>query len=106
MDKVKMIKKEAVIKIEIGTAFLQKIQKLFYYITANAGIEDIKRYEELAKNNQPFDEDWMEHLTTISSLLRELEENADKQGFIYEEDLQNVIPSADSLPDQFPEQPE
>lgn len=106
MDKVKMIKKDAKISIEVGTGFLQKLQKLFYYLTANVGIEDIKKYQELVESKQPFTEDWMDHLTTISILLKELEDNAEKQGFTYEEDLQNVIPSADSLPDQFPEQPE
>jgi hypothetical protein len=106
MDKVKMIKKDALIKVEIGSGFLQKLQKLFYYLTTEVGIEDIKKYQELAENKQPFTEDWMEHLTTVSILLKELEENAEKQGFTYEEDLQNIIPSTDSLPDQFLEQPE
>jgi len=106
MDKVKRIKKEALIKIEVGTGFLEKLQKLFYYLTAEVGIEDIKKYRELAENKQPFTEDWMDHLTTVSILLKELEENAEKQGFTYEDDLQNVMPSVDSLPDQFLELPE
>lgn len=106
MDKVKRIRKDAKISIEFGTGFIEKLQKLFYYLTAEVGIEDIKRYQELAENKQPFTEDWMEHLTTVSILLRELEESAEKQGFTYEEDLQSVIPSIDSLPDQFRELPE
>jgi hypothetical protein len=106
MDKVKMIKKDAKISMTFGTGFIEKLQKLFYHLTINVKMEDIKKYQELVENKQPFTEEWMEHLTTVSMLLRELENNAEKQGFTYEEDLQSIIPDDSSLPDQFPEQPE
>jgi hypothetical protein len=113
MTKVKMIKKDAKINIEIGTGFLQKLQKLMMYVVADLKEEDVKRYSEESKNydvNVGFSEDWMEHLTTISVLIKEIEEKAETQGAVYEKDIDeaiNEVNTEDSSPlPQSPEQPE
>ncbi len=113
MDKVKMIKKDAKINIEIGTGFLQKLQKVMFYIISNVTEEDIKRYAEESKaytSAVGFSEEWMEHITTISVLIKELEEKAESQGAVYEKNIDEAIKDAnteDSSPlPQSPEQPE
>lgn len=113
MSKVKMIKKDAKINIEIGTGFLQKLQKLMMYVVADLKEEDVKRYSEESKTYDAavgFSEDWMEHLTTVSILIKEIEEKAEAQGAVYEKDIDEAIQEINTeenspLP-QSPEQPE
>lgn len=95
MSKVKMIKKDAVVDIKIGAGFLQKIQKIMFYIAAELTPEQVEQYKTEAENfkeGSEFSEDWMDHLTTISILIKEVEARADEQGHIYEEDINNIMP--------------
>lgn len=86
MEKVIVIKKEAMVPITLGTGMIQRLQKIFAFIVTNVSPEDIELYKELVGNNKPVTEEWMEHLTTISMLLVSLEEQAIKTGQTYEED--------------------
>ena len=98
MSKVKMIKKNAVVDIKMGAGFLQKIQKIMFYIAAELTPEQVEQYKTEAENfkeGSEFSEDWMDHLTTISILVKEVEKEADKQGFVYEDDIDNIIPKED-----------
>lgn len=85
-----MIKQDAIIKIEIGTGFLQKLQKLFVFLASELTAEQLELYKKVAETKKPeedFPEEWMDQLTTISVLLREIETKADEQGFTYEEEI-------------------
>lgn len=98
MDKIKMIKKDAVVDIKIGAGFLQKIQKIMFYIAAQLTPEQVEQFKKEAesfKEGSEFSEEWMDHLTTISILIKEVEKEADKQGFVYEDNIDNVIPKED-----------
>ena len=89
-----MIKKDARIKVEIGTGFLQKLQSLMIFIVTDLKEEDIKRYSEESKNYDEavgFSENWMEHLATISMLIKDIEEKAETQGAVYEKDITDDI---------------
>jgi len=85
--KIKMIKQDAIIKIEIGTGFLQKIQHLLLHLTQNLTTEQLEEYKKIVQEQKEFTQDWMDALNTISFLLREIETQADKQGFIFETDV-------------------
>lgn len=85
--KIKMIKKDAIMDIKIGTGFLQRLQKMLIYLSKDASEEDMRRYGEMAKNNEEFTEDWMEHLMTMTILLKEIETKAEEQGHTYEDDI-------------------
>lgn len=90
---IKMIKKDAVINIKIGTGFLQKLQKIMFYIISELKPEDLERYKTEAQNlkqGDEFSEDWMEHLTSISLLIKEIESEAEKQGFTYDGNMDDV----------------
>lgn len=96
MDKIKMVKKDAQITIKIGTGFLQKLQKVMVAMAADLTPEQLELYKTEAqtiKNGEEFTEPWMDSITTISLLLREIESEADKQGFIYEGDINDAIQS-------------
>jgi hypothetical protein len=79
-----MIKSDAIIDIKISAGFMQKLQQTLMFIVKDLNEEDLKLYKELAESKQGFTEEWMEALTVISVLLKELEVKADEQGFVYE----------------------
>jgi len=113
MDKIKMIKKDAKINIQIGSAFIEKLNFVIYNISKKLTEEDIKKYQELAaslKPNEMFQEDWMNDITTLTLLLKTIQEEAEKQGFTYEKDFdeyeKEVSKDIDSLLDQSLKQPE
>ena len=87
MDKIKMIKPDAIIDIKIGTGFLQQIQQLLMFLAKDLTPEQLEQYKKEADEKVPFTEEWMSHITTISILLKEIETKADEQGFTYEEEL-------------------
>jgi hypothetical protein len=87
MDKIKMIKPDAIIDIKIGTGFLQQIQQLLMFLAKDLTPEQLEQYKKEADEKVPFTEECMSHITTISILLKEIETKADEQGFTYEEEL-------------------
>jgi hypothetical protein len=96
MEKVKMIKHNAVIDIKIGTGFLQKLQKMLLFITMDITPEEMNLYKTLTEKNEELTEPWMEHLTTLSILLKEIETKAEEQGFTYEGDISDTINPVES----------
>ena len=99
--KVKMIKQDALIKIEIGTAFLKKLQHLLLHITQDLTPEQLENYKKVIEEQGEFTEDWMDSLNTISFLLKEIEAKADEQGFIFEmniDDLPSSIVEEETTP--------
>jgi hypothetical protein len=91
MEKVKMIKHDAIIDIKIGTGFLQQLQKMLLFMTVDLTTEDMELYKKLTEKNEELTEPWMEHLTTLSILLKEIETKAEEQGFTYEGDISDTI---------------
>jgi hypothetical protein len=89
VPKIKTIKHDAIVKIEIGTGFLQKLQQVFLYLAKDLTQEQLDKYKKEVENQEGFSEDWMNHITTISVLLKEVEERAADQGFVTEQEIEN-----------------
>lgn len=113
MDKVKMIKKDAIIDVKFGTIVLQNLHKLLMYIASDLQPEHLQKYSEECKTYDPsvgFSEEWMNHISTISVLIKEIEDKAEEQGAVYEASFEEALKETNSenssLPDQSPEQPE
>lgn len=87
MDKIKMIKPDAIIDIKIGTGFLQQIQHLLMFLAKDLKPEQLEQYKKEADEKITFTEEWMSHVTTVSILLKEIETKADEQGFSYDEEI-------------------
>jgi hypothetical protein len=89
--KVTKIKADAIVSVQIGTGFLQKLQKIMVQLIADKSVEDLDELkvaiEEFEKNKQEFPEDWMDNLYTLTLLVREIESNLIKDGHTYEEEL-------------------
>ena len=98
--KIKMIKHDAVIKIEIGTAFVKKIQQLLFFIANDKTKEQLEEYRKLVEEKKDLPEEWMQHLYTISILISEVETQADKQGFTYDIDKVEDIPTDDVITEE------
>lgn len=90
IPKIKTIDHNAIVKIEIGTAFLQKLQRTYLYLAKDITLEQIEKFKQEAQNKEEFSEDWMEPVMTLSVLLKEIEEKAEEQGFVKEEDMPSI----------------
>lgn len=95
MDKITMIKKDAVVDIKIGSGFLKKLQELLMHVTKDISKEDIARYNEEVKKvtsvSYEFSEEWMNSVTTISFLIKNIEQSAVDQGHTYQADFEKTI---------------
>ena len=89
MDKIKFLKNDAIVDIKIGAGFLQKLQRTLLYLVKDLTPEQLAQYKkesEEHKENPQFSQEWMEHVTVMSVLLKEVETKAEEQGLTYEED--------------------
>lgn len=95
MDKIKMIKKDAIIDVKIGTGFIQKLQQLLMHIASELTPEQLEQYKKETADfkdiSHEFSEPWMNSLTTISILLRDIESEASIQGKTYEGSIEDAI---------------
>lgn len=95
MDKIKMIKKDAIIDVKIGTGFIQKLQQLLMHIASEITPEQLEQYKQESANfkdiSHEFSEPWMNSLITISILLRDIESEAIIQGKTYEGSIEDAI---------------
>ena len=87
MEKIRVIKPDAIVDIKIGTGFLQRIQHILIYMSKDLTPEQLEKYKKEAEENAEFSEEWMNHVTTLSTLLKEIENRADEQGFSYDMDV-------------------
>lgn len=89
MEKVTMIKKDALINIAVGAGFLESLQTSLVYITSQQTEEELKAYEQEAQNvTAPpvFSKTWMLTLFTLSNLIYAIEQAAINQGLSYDDE--------------------
>lgn len=98
LPNAKIIKKDAVINLQVSTGMLQKIQQLAAYFVKDLTEEQITKYKEefpnykdISKGEKQFSEPWMYPVTTVRFLLEEIDAAAEKQGLTYEMNLEEFI---------------
>jgi hypothetical protein len=105
---VTMIKKDAVIDIKVGAGFMGRLQQTFNFITKPLTKEDVEKYTEELKNitseNTEFSEPWMTALSCVTLLLKNLEEEAKKQGHTYVKEISEDASKPSQLDDLFTEE--
>jgi uncharacterized membrane protein len=94
-EKIKMLRKDAVISIKIGTGFLKKIQEVLMDVSAGHTEEEFEQMNNLINENKELTESWMESVYTLSVLIKTIEDSAIEQDLTYEEDIDNIIPKED-----------
>jgi hypothetical protein len=92
MPKVTMIKNDAVITISIGSAFLQKVQKVLVQLISDKSEEEIEDYKKAIQDVtlEELPEPWMENLLVINTLLRTIETEAVNSGHTYEKNEDDI----------------
>jgi len=90
MEKIKMIKKDAIVDIKIGAGFISRLNEILMQLTTDKNKEDLEKYRKEAEENKGFSEPWMESATTVGILLREIQNEAEKQGMTYETTVDEV----------------
>lgn len=82
----KMYKQDAIVPIEVGPAFIRRIQQLLIFITADLPQEELDKFYEMVKNGEKeFNQDWMEHVYTLTALLGNIEVVAERNGMTYDQ---------------------
>lgn len=88
MANVTMIKKDALINLQIGTGFLQKLQQVLVSLTEGRTEEELQNFKDLAESKAPeFPEIWMENIITVATIINEIEQSAIKQGQTYDQEM-------------------
>ena len=87
MEKMKVLKNDAVVHLPIGTAFYLKLKDLLVYLTEDKTDEQIKEFEVAINEKKEITEDWMAHLFTVVLLIRALEDKAETDGQLEEKEI-------------------
>lgn len=87
MATIKTIKNDAIVKIEIGSGFLQKLQQLYISLVQQLTPEQIQMYNDCAENKKDFPDPIMDYVMTMTVLIKEIETRAEEQGFITEQEV-------------------
>jgi hypothetical protein len=87
MEKMKVLKSDAIIHLPIGTAFYLKLKDLLVYLTEDKTDEQIKDFETAILEKKEITEDWMAHLFTVVLLIRALEDKAETDGQLEEKEI-------------------
>lgn len=87
---LKFLKNDAIVKIGLGAGFVLKLQQVLMHILNDIPKEKIEEYKQLLAEQKELNEPWMEPVTTLSVLLREIEVKADEQDLSYESEMPNL----------------
>ena len=93
-----VIDKNAIVKFTVTAGMIERLQGVMSYLIKEkteeqfqAFYEEFKSYNEIAKGQKAFTEEWMTPLTTMVLFLKEIEKEADVQGFLIKVDLEEYI---------------
>jgi hypothetical protein len=87
MEKMKVLKNDAIVLLPIGTAFYIKLKELLVYLAEDKTDEQIKEFEVAINEKKEITEDWMSHLFTVVLLIRALEDKAETDGQLEEKEI-------------------
>lgn len=89
---ITMMKKDAVVNIQVGSGFLHRVQQVLTKLIADQTAEELEQFKALmAEGKYEFAEDWMNHIFTLSSFVSYIESEALKQGHTYEQEVEDEI---------------
>lgn len=89
-NKIKMLKPDAVITLKMGTAFIRRVQNALLDVSAGKTEEELAQLHGLIEKKEELTEPWMNTVFTLSLLVKSIEEEGILQGFVYEEDVNNI----------------
>ena len=90
MPKQVMIKKDAIMSIEVGTQLFSHLNELFVYIVSEHSEEELLKFKELAEKGSPITEPWMTHLQALQTLIVGFQQSAIDKGMTYEQEVEEL----------------
>ena len=96
-QKIKVIKRDAVLSINISTGFYTRCKAIAGYLIEGKSNDEVNNAYERIKNSN-IDQPWIEHLETILVLCAEFDKQADATGNIEEltrEEIEKMISKKD-----------
>lgn len=79
------INKDAIMTISVNTGILQKLQESLVYLMSERSSEEIKNFKILLENGKTDElSPWMETVSVISILVKNIEDNAIKNNQVNE----------------------
>lgn len=79
------IKPDAVFPVEIGTGYLQRLQKLSLSLLQDKSEAEIKELSELIKENKVQPDTWQFHYETIAMFMKAAEQAAQEHNCVITE---------------------
>ena len=73
---IPVLRKDAVVPMEIGAGFVNKLYELSMFIVADKSDEQLEALNTAIKNGTTDNELWMKHYYTVLLLLKSIEEQA------------------------------
>jgi hypothetical protein len=96
MSTIKLLKKDAIIPVQIGAGFIQKLQSMLMSLVDERTEQELEIFKKLAENGQELSEPWMEHVQLLMILLNEIDKAAEANGFTYESSVDDAINQQES----------
>jgi hypothetical protein len=97
-SKIKLIDKNAIINLPVSSGMIEKLQETVTYFAKDLTEEQLNQYAKelpdyiaISKKEKNFSEPWMYAMTTLTFLLKDIEKQADLQGYSKEVDAQAYI---------------
>jgi hypothetical protein len=84
--KIKVIKDDALIKVDIGALFYARIKELLFWYGTQIPEEEFRKSMLELRTREP-QNDFEYHLLTLLALVQEVEKKADEQGFMEEQEF-------------------
>ena len=86
-EKIPILKKEAIVPIELGAGFVTRLYELLAYL-GDKTPEEIHEFQKLVEDKKlPDAGNWGYHYLTLTMLLQEIAKSADAKGMIDYVDL-------------------
>lgn len=86
-EKVLFIKQNALIPIEIGSLYLQRLQKLSIFLLQDKNEAEIKELQDQFNTDTVQEDSWGFQVETVATLIKTLEEKAIADGMVEELDV-------------------
>lgn len=82
-SKIPVIRKDAQIQMTFGVSFIQRLQNVAVYLTAERSEEELDSFSaELSEKKTEYEESWKNQYMTIMTLLTAIDKAAVDQGFV------------------------
>lgn len=85
-ETLKFLKNDALVKIVVSSSFVSRLQQLLFFIIKDVPKEKLEEYKRLVEEKKESDDEILNHIITISALLKDIEDKADEQGLSFESD--------------------